>query len=229
MPKGVYKRSEEVLEQMRLSSLGNKNTLGKHWKLSEESKRHIGEGSKSWKRKPISEEQKERLRRLNDGRVVSTETRIKIGNALRGIKKLPMSEETKRKIGLAMKGKKRGPQPIEQRIRSGNSHKGDKSWNWKGGITPENRRIRHSIDFDLWRVSVFARDNWTCQKCRGRNGNGKEIYLHPHHIKNFSQYPELRFAIDNGITLCKPCHIEFHHRFGRQNNTKEQIEEFLKQ
>jgi len=78
------------------------------------------------------------------------------------------------------------------------------------------------IDFRLWRESVFARDNFTCQKCSDRGGN-----LHPHHIKNFAQFQELRFAIDNGITFCKECHRIFHKKYGIKNNTQEQINEFL--
>jgi predicted nucleic acid-binding Zn ribbon protein len=81
-------------------------------------------------------------------------------------------------------------------------NKGEKSYWWKGGTTPINKLLRRSIEFKLWRESVFKRDDWTCQKCHIR---GKE--LHPHHIKSFALFPELRFAIDNGVTLCKNCHV----------------------
>ena len=82
----------------------------------------------------------------------------------------------------------------------------EKSCNWRGGITPESRKIRNSIQSRLWREAVFARDNWTCRYCRKKGG-----ILHAHHIKSFAKYPELRFAIDNGKTLCrKPCHQSEH-------------------
>ena len=58
----------------------------------------------------------------------------------------------------------------------------------------------------LWRKSVFERDNYTCVWCGAKNGNGKAIILQADHIKPFADYPELRFAIDNGRTLCIDCH-----------------------
>ena len=100
---------------------------------------------------------------------------------------------------------------------------GEKSSQWKGGITPGNKKIRNSIEFRLWREAVFARDNWTCQKYHIRG-----YKLHSHHIRNFAQYPELRFAIDNGITLSEKAHNEFHKIYGKKNNTREQLDEFLK-
>jgi len=87
------------------------------------------------------------------------------------------------------------------RKKMGNSRKGEKNHQWKGGITPENKRIRHSIEFRLWREAVFARDNWICQEC-GKRGTK----LNAHHLKPFAKFPELRFAIDNGRTLCENCH-----------------------
>lgn len=103
------------------------------------------------------------------------------------------------------------------------AHLGRPAWNkGKGNKTPENKRIWHSIEMRLWRESVFARDNWTCQKYGTKGG-----ILRPHHILNFAKYPELRFAIDNGITLSDKAHREFHKKYGNRNNNREQLEEFL--
>lgn len=84
---------------------------------------------------------------------------------------------------------------------------GEKNSNWKGGITPINRSIRTSMEYKWWRISVFERDNYTCVWCGARSGNGKKVVLNADHIKPFALYPELRFAIDNGRTLCTPCHL----------------------
>ena len=103
------------------------------------------------------------------------------------------------------------------------SLKGEKAPGWIDGRTPENHRIRNGIETRLWRETVFSRDNYTCQKYGIRGGK-----LEAHHIKNFADYPELRFAIDNGITLSEKAHDEFHKIYGKRNNTMEQLKEFLK-
>lgn len=84
-----------------------------------------------------------------------------------------------------------------------NDINGENHWNWKGGINPINDSIRKSIEFKLWAKSVKERDNFICKEC-GKIG-GK---IQAHHIKPFSLFPELRFAIDNGITLCRDCHMK---------------------
>jgi len=136
-----------------------------------------------------------------------------------------MPEEQKRKISEAHKGKI--PKNIKMiagwnRGRKFPERSGKNCHLWKGGITDENHKIRSSIEFRLWRKAVFERDNFTCQKTGIKGG-----YLVAHHINNFAEYPELRFAIDNGITLSKQTHYNFHKIYGIKNNTKEQLEEFL--
>lgn len=73
---------------------------------------------------------------------------------------------------------------------------------WKGGIYPINLALRKTIEYKLWREAVFKRDKFTCVWC----GNKKSGNLEADHIMAFSLHPELRFAIDNGRTLCKECH-----------------------
>lgn len=107
-----------------------------------------------------------------------------------------MSEEHKKKLSAAHIGKPHphGGKP-NFKTRGANCHL------WKGGITPINSAIRHSIEYKLWRTAVFERDNYTCVWCNKRGG-----VLNADHIKPFARFPELRFAIDNGRTLCVPCH-----------------------
>lgn len=80
---------------------------------------------------------------------------------------------------------------------------GSLSHRWRGGLTDENRRLRNSVKCDDWRRAVFGRDNFTCVQCGTRGGR-----LHADHIKPWSLYPDLRFDIGNGRTLCKPCHMK---------------------
>ncbi|MBC7933196.1 MAG: HNH endonuclease [Rubrivivax sp.] len=59
-------------------------------------------------------------------------------------------------------------------------------------------------------MAIFARDDYTCQHCGARSGKDRPVYLHAHHVKQFAYYPELRFEVSNGLTLCKECHGAVH-------------------
>ena len=82
---------------------------------------------------------------------------------------------------------------------------GERHWNWKGGISPISVKIRDSGEYARWRWAVFRRDDYTCQICgRKKEVSGK---LTADHILPFSMFPELRFVVSNGRTLCRECHI----------------------
>jgi 5-methylcytosine-specific restriction endonuclease McrA len=111
-----------------------------------------------------------------------------------GKKRPTPSQKTKDKIRKATLGK---PKLL---------NRGERSNLWKGGVTSINAKIRTSLEYKIWRRAVFERDKYTCIWCGMKSGNGKAAILNADHIKPFYEYPELRFAIDNGRTLCIECH-----------------------
>ncbi len=128
-------------------------------------------------------------RKARLGYINSPEARKKFSESLRG---RILSPESRKKMSLSHKGKRCGA----------------KNNLWRGGIYKSNQIARAGVDYKLWREAVFKRDNYTCQnfECGARSAKGKGVILNADHIKPFSLYPELRYAIDNGRTLCVPCH-----------------------
>jgi hypothetical protein len=170
-----------------------------------------------------TKDRNQKISNLRKGMKFSDETRKKLSIAHKGkmpsnIAELTKPENIKRAVALAVAKTKGVPLSIEKRIKISNSLKGSKSYLWKGGLTNINLAIRNGIEYRLWRESVFKRDNYTCVWCGLKNGMGKTIILHPDHIKPFALYPELRFAIDNGRTLCIDCHKKTDTYGGKMNN-----------
>lgn len=106
------------------------------------------------------------------------------------------------------------------------THKGNLSPTWKGGIS-HHRIERATFEYRDWRKDVFSRDNYTCQCCGDKSSKGHPVELHSHHILNWKDYPEKRYDKNNGVTLCDKCHYLFHSIYGKSNNTKEQLSDFI--
>ena len=194
------KMSNEFKEKLKISHLGqvpwNKNTKG----ICKPNNGSFKNGQESW----------------NKGLTKETDKRVLESSKKRtGLKR---TKETIKKMSLSKKGK-----PctfIKNKFKIGDIRLiGKNNFNWKGGITHKNRRLRASSMWKSWRKAVFLRDKFTCQNpncplCHNEIGH----FLHPHHIKAFSTYPELRFDINNGITYCK----DFHLKSGLHKNIKYQ-------
>lgn len=171
-----------------------------------------------------SNETKKKLSALLTGKRRTPEMKKKISDAKKGSpawnKGIPLTDETRKKLSASLKGRKvwnAGKKlSAEHRSKLSRAHqgkslsrehrlkvglKGERHHAWKGGITPIHDRIRRSGEYRFWRDFCRRRDNYTCQQCGKRGGN-----LHVDHIKPFALFPELRFDINNGRTLCVGCH-----------------------
>ena len=184
-------------------------------------------------RKPHSEETKRKISESQKGpkgfwygKKQSPESIAKrVANSVgKGTYGMKFTEEHKKKLSEARMGKEpwnKGKQLSDEiREKLSAAHMGQVPWNkgkhhvavigeknpnWKGGVSNENNKIRASIEYSQWRKLVFERDNFNCQECNQHGGN-----LHAHHIKPFSDYPDDRFNIENGQTLCEACHRKVH-------------------
>lgn len=107
------------------------------------------------------------------------------------------SDETREKMRVAKLGKP-GNKKLGKKCPA---MQGEKHHHWRGGRSRGYKTGYYSIEYKQWRKSIFDRDGYKCQVCGEVGG-----YLTAHHIKSFANHPELRFEMDNGVTLCEECH-----------------------
>lgn len=99
---------------------------------------------------------------------------------------------------------------------------GENNNRWNPDLTDEERNIRRSYPeyLDFCR-KVKYRDNFTCQCC------GSQRELEVHHLNGYSWDIENRLEVSNAVSLCKTCHQNFHYKYGKEHNTKEQYDEWI--
>lgn len=157
------------------------------------------------------------------GRKMPLEQRLRVAESNRRTKAAPPDDErrcpvceglfrcrpqsTQRLCSIACRAASPRPaRTLESRQRLSEKYKGEGNPAWKGGVTkvPEYQRDRQTMEYKAWRAGVMHRDGWTCQDC-GAGGGRKRPFV-AHHIERWVDAPDLRFDLDNGVTLCVPCH-----------------------
>jgi hypothetical protein len=73
--------------------------------------------------------------------------------------------------------------------------------------TGNNIKWRYNILYQEWRNACIARDNSICQNCFVTVTNRTVAVHHP---KSWFDYPDNRYDVDNGVTLCRSCHNKIH-------------------
>jgi len=241
--------TKEHREHISECQRGEKHWLfGKHH--TEETKRKIRESLKGregfWKGKHLSKKTKEKLSEAHKGIIPWIKGKHHTEEAIEKMRKshigakawnkgkktdlIPWNkgkhwnEEMKRKLRMYQLGTHHSR---ETKIKMSEAQKGEKSYLWKGGITPLTKKIRSSFKYRQWRSDIFTRDDFTCQDC-GRRG----LYIEAHHEEAFADIMEINdiktfeqsmdceelWNINNGITLCRKCHNK--NKNGRRERIK---------
>lgn len=103
------------------------------------------------------------------------------------------------------------------------AHYGKNHPNWIEDRSKIKGRLRPEMT--AWRTGVFTKDKYTCQEC-GQIG-GK---LNAHHKAPYSLFAFLKYDVNNGLTVCEPCHKTIHKEssflFGGINSKRMQESNF---
>ncbi len=119
-----------------------------------------------------------------------------------------VSDEVKEKIRKTITGTKTGPHSPEWNEKIRQSHigllAGSKHPGWQGGITIENVALKAQRIYRKWSLDVRERAGNKCSVC------GAKKDLVARHVHGWRAYPELRYAVENGLSMCRKCHAKFH-------------------
>jgi len=173
----------------------------------------IDKVSKSLKGRKKSKEFVEKIRKIRTGWKLSEKTKLKISQRLKGNKNgrhnkgKILTEKRRKEISRELvrqykNGERIPPFLGKKRPQFAKKFSGKNHWNWAKDRKSLRRNLRNDAEYLQWVKKVKSRDKNICQlkdkKCSG--------YNIVHHIKNWVDYPELRYKVSNGITLCQAHH-----------------------
>ena len=145
---------------------------------------------------------------------------LEIGKGIQGINHLngiPKSPESNLKRSISHKAYwATHPEQLKER---GEKTQGINHYRWNGGISQLNQSIRLMTEHRKWMDKIKARDK-RCLECNSKKD------LESHHITPLSTLIEgngitsrdeargcpALWDLNNGLTLCQPCHYEVHGR-----------------
>lgn len=112
-------------------------------------------------------------------------------------------QEIRMKMTIASQKRAARPEIKEKQSAAKRGIFGEKTNRWiKDRSKLSKKQIRNDYAYQEWRKFVWIRDGFTC-KLKNNDCNGKII---SHHILPWRNYPEQRYEVNNGITLC-----HYHH------------------
>lgn len=221
--KNNFRHTIEAKRKISIASMGNKHSLGQ--KCSDEKKKRMSEIMKikaPFKGKKLSVEHRKKLSESHKGQIHSEEWKIKMSKIMTGKKLPPRSGEYKNRQSLIKKklyenglkawntgmiGFMKGRKVSEEgrlNMSKAQKEKSHLSHFYIDGRCKERTNERsiasQSFEYKTWRRKVFQRDGYKCVLCDNTRN------LNADHIKQWSLYPELRYEINNGRTLCVDCH-----------------------
>lgn len=194
-PKDLQKLQEYKEKQSRIAL---ERGYGK-WMKGKKTPRDVVEKQKITFQNNLTVERREKLSVLAIQRGYGKWMKGKIAN-------LGFLESAKSRLGKTYEeiyGKEKGQKEADKRKQSNQMH-------WEGHIR-NGCRDKHNPEslYKTWRKQVFERDDYICQECKVVGSK-----LHAHHIKEWATFPDLRYVLDNGQTLCVKCHSEKHENVG---------------
>ncbi len=199
MPSGIYLRTKEAKMNMSKAKKGKPITLIHRKHISEALK------SSSYVRCKPSEEVRRKMslsamgNTSHLGHKHSEETKAQMSKNKKGLPSKSKGKHWKIKDTSKMKGRF-----------------GVRTWNYiqdrtKLAILSNGEEYRNSSASREWGLQVKNRDKWSC-RIADINCDGKMV---AHHILPWRDFPELRYEVNNGITLC-----HFHHPRKRNDEIK---------